>query len=116
MVEGAYEQGRTAGSFLYKQFRKFSGAQANKENTRAEMGAYLYDKMISLGSDNVEWDNNFFKLDGVPDYRIREESKSMNELYSIVRRGLDARVSTLLGATTADDMKGALAEAFGQED
>lgn len=117
LAEGAYEQGRTAGSFLYKQFRKFSGAEANKQNTRAEMGAYLYDKMLSLGPDYVEWDGNFFKLDNsVPDYRVREESKSMNELYSIVRRGLDARVSTLLGATTADDMKGALAEAFGQED
>ncbi len=114
--EGGYEMGREGASKLYKVFRKLYGSEKNKENTRSEMAEYLYDKMLSVSPANVEWEGDFFKLDdSVKDYRVREESRSMDELYGILRQGLDARVSLLVNAPTPKDMKKAMAAAFSQD-
>ena len=114
--EGGYEMGREGASKLYKVFRKRYGSEKNKENTRSEMAEYLYDKMLSVSPANVEWEGDFFKLDdSVKDYRVREESRSMDELYGILRQGLDARVSLLVNAPTPKDMKKAMAAAFSQD-
>lgn len=116
IAEGGYEMARGATSKIYEWGRNAYGSTANKENTREELGQYLFDKMISVGPEYGKWSGDFFDLsEAVPDYKIKEENNSMEELYSIVRRGLDTRVSVLMAAPTSKTMKKALASAFSQE-
>ena len=113
---GFYELVRDVASGGYKLVQKFSGAKANKDNTRKEMGMFLYDKMVSIGPDNVPWTGEFFDVsDSVPDYKIRQERESMDELHNILNRGLDARLSSLVITPTKDYFIDTLASAFAQD-
>ncbi len=109
MLRGVYGMTRTG-------IRKTFGAEQNKENTRGEMAAYLYDKMLSLAPPHAEWaGEDFFKLDAtVPDYKVREMGRSVEELNNILRKGLDARISDIMATKNSSIMKEALASAFGQ--
>ncbi|MGN0330597.1 MAG: hypothetical protein ACI4D5_05080 [Kineothrix sp.] len=116
MSVGAYEGARQLGSWGYKGVRILAGSEKSKQNTRSEMAEYLFDKMLSLGPKRVAWEGGFFKLDdSVPDYRVREIGRSVDELNAVLRRGLDARVSSLLKAPNSQVMKESLAAAFSQD-
>lgn len=116
IAEGGYELLRSGGSKIYEFARGRYGATANKENTRNEMAMMLFDKMVALGPRKKPWSGDFFTTDAsVQDYKIREESEGMDYLYSVLRRGLDARVSSLLQAQTSGAMKDSMSSAFSQD-
>lgn len=115
ITEGGYEVARFVGSQIYKKIREAYGSQARKEETREQMAEHLFDRMVSLGPGKQKWSGEFFSLDDVEDYKIREYRAGMDELDTTIRRGLDARASTLLSAPTGKDMKAALAAAFSQD-
>lgn len=116
VAEGGYEMARDAGSAVYKQVRKWYGAEGRKQETRSQMADYLFDKMVSLGPTAQKWTTDeFFDLT-VKDYKIKEYGQSMDELNTVLRKGLDSRMTLLLSAPTGADMKKALAAAFSQDE
>lgn len=119
----AYELGRDAGSAGYKGIRTMIGTQDNKATTREDMAISLIDKMDDVSSSVVWTKANGFKTESELELLTKDEDmkdlivqgRNVRHLHNILRSGLDATMTDLLGAKNKKELKEKIAESFGQD-
>ncbi|MBS6397847.1 MAG: hypothetical protein KH452_11980 [Clostridiales bacterium] len=118
VASAGYELTRNAVSSAYGGIRKLVGTEANKETTRTDMALSMMYKMQEITESSV-WENRKFKesagLDLAQPKDVIREGRNVEHLRSILRDGLDARVSSLIASQNAGELKEKIAASFGQD-
>ena len=121
IAEGSYELARGGGSLIYKSIRYMAGTSDNKATTREDMAISLIERMHEVGTSAV-WDAaaGGFKddrgLDQVEAHQLARQGKNVDHLHGILRSGLDATMTELIGSKDRTELKENIASAFGQAD
>lgn len=117
LTTGAYEMARGAAASGYKWVRTMAGTEKNKETTRNDMALVMMDRMQEVAQSGV-WGVEHFKEDAGLDQAnpkdVIRQGENVRQLRSILRGGLDAKMSDLIGSGNAEELKKNIASSFGQ--
>lgn len=113
-----YDVGRTGITGIYHGARKLIGTEANKDTTRSDMALVIMDRMKEVSASEV-WDDRHFaddiKLEQANTKDVIRQGENVRQLKSLLRGGLDASMSDLIGSGSAEELQEGIAGAFGQE-
>ena len=109
--------GRVGVTGAYHGVRKLIGTEANKDTTRSDMALVIMDRMKEVSASEV-WDDRHFAGDtGLEQGNancVISQGVNGRQLKSLLRGGLDASMSDLIGSDSAKNLQKGLAGAFGQ--
>lgn len=112
-----YDAGRMGVTGAYHGVRKLIGTEANKDTTREDMALVIMDRMKEVGGSEV-WDGEHFaddnRLDQANEKDVIRQGENVRQLKTLLRGGLDASMSELIGSDSAENLKEGIAGAFGQ--
>ncbi len=112
-----YDAGRVGVTGAYHGVRKLIGTEANKDTTRSDMALVIMDRMKEVSASEV-WDDRHFaddtRLEQANAKDVIRQGENVRQLKSLLRGGLDASMSDLIGSDSAKNLQKGLAGAFGQ--
>ena len=120
LAGSSYEQARELGSGTYKKIRTLIGTEDNKATTREDMAISIVERMTEVGNSPVMGTDNRFldkpALMATDAKAVIRQGRNVEHLHSVLRRGLDAKMSSLVKAPDKSRLKEKIAGAFGQDD
>lgn len=120
LAGSSYEQARELGSGTYKKIRTLIGTEDNKATTREDMAISVVERMTEVGNSPVMGTDNKFldkpALMATDAKAVIRQGRNVEHLHSVLRRGLDAKMSSLVKAPDKSRLKEKIAGAFGQDD